>query len=1133
MIPFSGGRQLGNGRRTGLGSGFGGVVAYLTRGPRAGELAAEAADRVAWTSTRNLPVEEPDHAALFMRAWANQNARVKRPVYHFGVSLAPDEHLDRAQWQHVADRMLERLGLERHQALIALHTDRDHEHIHIAVNRVGPDLRVWKPSHDVFKQQDAARELERELGLRVVPTLRDRRRELREASGLERREVEKPFAQRVARAALDDFRRAQSWEELEARLAARGLRLEPAKRGGGVNVTDGRERAGVARVDRSLSGPRLAERYGETLREYLAREPERPALERKFGRLDVTPALPPEVRAQNLIRHLAAERATWTESDLRRLSARDPDADELVRLALASDEVVAVGAGLGVEARYTSLDYQGAERAMFAAGDQLAGRGHAQLPRESLDRLLEARYARHLSGEQRAAVLHATTGRDLALIVGRAGAGKTRLTRAIAEAYRQAGYTVRGAALGGKAAEGLAAEAGIEARTLASYQLAWQEGRGELGSRDVLIVDEAGMVDVRQLRRVLEHAGAGGAKVVLLGDPDQLKAIGAGDAFRGLIEQHGAARVDTIRRQAQAWQREASECLADGHLERGLAAYAERGAIQWHTDPDQARDALVMAYFEDRYMAPDQSSLILAHRRVDVRRLNDRIREVRRDAGELGAGVRLSGRELSAGDRVLFLRNDSGRDVRTVEGEGQGVKNGTLGTLIEAQPERLRVRLDSGRLVEFDPRVYDRLDHGYAATIHKAQGATVDRAYVLAGRGFDRNLAYVALTRHRHRLRLYVDSKTFRSSEDLLRAFYREPRKDLIRDYRVHDAARLNEAARPTQAGDDFQLPPLEPPPAELTPERLKSVQGALERLERWDDLSSRATAVDRGRADLPYRGSLPDLDREIRALEQPPRRLPSDLRRIYRDPRTARRAFEQHALDRGLADSYRQLADSPETFGRLKGGRFAGRAGAQRARALETVRRSASDGLERHSRLLSLREARQAADRCRLESLELHSELATIGGSRSEVLDEVRRHAAGLDLDQLDGRLPSAHVEALRDLRRADEIHLRPIRAAVKDFQRQLRLFNAPVSAPAAPARTARAAGKLARRLRKPPVPLLRQARSLMALARPTPTKLLKQLAPPQLRLLLTATCMAAVAVKTLSEPEARRRTPRSFLRP
>ena len=90
-------------------------------------------------------------------SWANQNPRVKKPVYHFGASLAPDEHLSRQQWGHVADRLLERLGLEEHQVILALHNDRDHEHIHIVVNRVGPDGRAWKPDFDVLKAAEPLR----------------------------------------------------------------------------------------------------------------------------------------------------------------------------------------------------------------------------------------------------------------------------------------------------------------------------------------------------------------------------------------------------------------------------------------------------------------------------------------------------------------------------------------------------------------------------------------------------------------------------------------------------------------------------------------------------------------------------------------------------------------------------------------------------------------------------------------------------------------------------------------------------------------------------------------------------------------------------------------------------------------
>ena len=103
-----------------------------------------------------------------------------------------------------------------------------------------------------------------------------------------------------------------------------------------------------------------------------------------------------------------------------------------------------------------------------------------------------------------------------------------------------------------KAAEGLEREAAVPSRTLASLEWAWSQGRDLLHGGSVLLVDEAGMIDVRQLGRVLDHAEQRHAKVILLGDPDQLKSIGAGDAYRGLLEQHESASIESIRRQTDA-----------------------------------------------------------------------------------------------------------------------------------------------------------------------------------------------------------------------------------------------------------------------------------------------------------------------------------------------------------------------------------------------------------------------------------------------------------------------------------------------------------------------------------------------------------------------------------------------------
>src|SRR4029434_7523786 len=142
-----------------------------------------------------------------------------------------------------------------------------------------------------------------------------------------------------------------------------------------------------------------------------------------------------------------------------------------------------------------------------------------------------------LSGEQADALAHITDARDLGVVVGHAGTGKSAVLGVAREAWEAAGYEVRGVALCGIAAENLESGSGIASRTIASLEHGWQQGRDLLTTRDVLVIDEAGMVGTRQLKRVLSHAVDAGAKVVLIGDIKQLQAIEAGAALRSITER--------------------------------------------------------------------------------------------------------------------------------------------------------------------------------------------------------------------------------------------------------------------------------------------------------------------------------------------------------------------------------------------------------------------------------------------------------------------------------------------------------------------------------------------------------------------------------------------------------------------
>ena len=396
------------------------------------------------------------------------------------------------------------------------------------------------------------------------------------------------------------------------------------------------------------------------------------------------------------------------------------------------------------------------------------------------EKLLAAVFARHdrLSDEQKTAIEHVAGGARIAAAAGRAGAGKTTMMRAAREAWAAAGYRVIGGALAGKAAEGLEKEAGIGARTLASWELRWKEGRDLPDDRTVFVLDEAGMVASKQMAGFVEAASRAGAKLVLVGDPEQLQPIEAGAAFRAIVERTGYGELETIYRQNEAWMRAASLDLARGRIETAMSTYAGKGKVIGANLKAEAVDMLIADW--DRSYDPTKSTLILAHLRRDVRMLNIRAREKLVARGVVGEGHEFRTedgiRKFDTGDQIVFLKNDS----------TLGVKNGMLAKIVEAGPGRIDAALGEGeaqRRIAVDQRTYRNLDHGYATTIHKSQGATVDRVQVLASLSLDRHLTYVAMTRHREDVTLYYGKRSFAFAGGLTKILARRDAKETTLDY--------------------------------------------------------------------------------------------------------------------------------------------------------------------------------------------------------------------------------------------------------------------------------------------------------------------------------------------------------------
>ncbi|MDQ0322447.1 Ti-type conjugative transfer relaxase TraA [Pararhizobium capsulatum DSM 1112] len=439
-------------------------------------------------------------------------------------------------------------------------------------------------------------------------------------------------------------------------------------------------------------------------------------------------------------------------------------------------DTIEFATGQRLPARYTTrelirLEAEMARRSLWLSERETHGVSQA---------VLEATFARHarLSDEQRTAIEHVAGSARIAAVVGRAGAGKTTMMKAAREAWELAGYRVVGGALAGKAAEGLEKEAGIQSRTLASWELRWKKDRDALDARTIFVMDEAGMVASRQMAGFVETVVRSGAKLVLVGDPEQLQPIEAGAAFRAIADRVGYAELETIYRQRDDWMRKASLDLARGRVGEALAAYRSEGRVLGSDLKAQAVEHLIVDWNRD--YDPAKSMLMLAHLRRDVRMLNVMARDKLVERGILSEGHAFKTadgiRHFDTGDQIVFLKNEG----------SLGVKNGIIGRVVEAAPNRISVVVGEGdqlRQVSVEQRFYNNLDHGYATTIHKSQGATVDRVKVLASLSLDRHLTYVAMTRHREDLALYYGRRSFSKAGGLTEILTRRNAKETTLDY--------------------------------------------------------------------------------------------------------------------------------------------------------------------------------------------------------------------------------------------------------------------------------------------------------------------------------------------------------------
>jgi Ti-type conjugative transfer relaxase TraA len=402
---------------------------------------------------------------------------------------------------------------------------------------------------------------------------------------------------------------------------------------------------------------------------------------------------------------------------------------------------------------------------------------------------------------------------------GRAGTGKTTMVRTAIAVQKEAGYNVIGVAPTNAAAKELGKAAGIQARSIDSllYRLSMaQDAAIPLTDKTILYVDEAGLVDSRRLAKLVHLVEEAGAKIILLGDERQFPAINAGAPFAHTTSHYQTHALETIRRQEQLWDREASSASARGDFQTALSLHDDHGRVHIMKNAAEAKDALIADWLADRDRGLTQ--FIFAYSKYSATELAYMAREELKAAGVVGESQYLQS-DFSAetpmyGDRFVFsngvagavqelrfdpdnntssivLKMDGGQNVEFATEElalanayraisvndevvmretdhTLGVTGGMIGRITAIDGTKMMIDFgstDTPDLRAIDTSEYAAWDRGYAGTLLRGQGASIDLTYLYHTPTWDAAAGYVGMTRHRKNMGIYANGRVTETVE--------------------------------------------------------------------------------------------------------------------------------------------------------------------------------------------------------------------------------------------------------------------------------------------------------------------------------------------------------------------------------
>jgi len=368
--------------------------------------------------------------------------------------------------------------------------------------------------------------------------------------------------------------------------------------------------------------------------------------------------------------------------------------------------------------------------------------------------------SRHLNSEQMIAFRNIISGNGISCLEGHAGTGKSYLLAALKTEYEANGFTVRALGPDNATAKVLKEHGFSQTDNLYHflYCLYYEKGINITKNHEVWIVDEAGKIGNKVLLELLKEAEKNHVKIVLSGNSSQLSSVDRGGMFKQFCQRYGCEILSHIQRQKNTIQKDAAQKLALGKISEAFNLVNSFGGFVWSKTKDEAIEGLIKSWAKDNAFFSNESSIIIAHGNAEVRVLNEIARSYLKASGRISAkdyacdiliGFSKTTIFVSEGDILEFRKNDS----------NLGVKNGDVGILRKASTGEFIVVVkdrEKVRDVIFDPKNYTSYQLGYATTCFRAQGKTLDRAYVLHSPYLNKEMFYVNMTRHVHNVQYFV-----------------------------------------------------------------------------------------------------------------------------------------------------------------------------------------------------------------------------------------------------------------------------------------------------------------------------------------------------------------------------------------